>query len=447
MNDQTRTQWQMNGDPAGRETPIDDSRLGVSAEAEAGAIGAILRGVRERRGYDLRDVAGSLKIRYVYMEAIEAGRVADLPGPAYAIGFIRTYADFLGLDSDSLVRRFKEDMSGRVGQQQLYFPTPVPEARVPGGTILLIAMCLAGIVYGGWYYLSATDRSMVDLIPPVFGRFAALVEEDEAMTRRADQPARPGGGAVGSSELNRYADVPLVSAVPRTDELLAQAGITLPDVEDLAARTTAATTTVPITDAPGTHVANAAPADGTETAPDAPLGPPAGGAPRADDPAPAATAAVALGSPDGAAPVAATPTVAGPETVPAAAPAPTATAAAEGEGEAEVEETASAGAGLDDAAGRVFGDRTDTTRIVLRATQDSWVKVRDRSGATLFQGLLAPGDAYIVPDQGGVRIRTGNAGGLVAFVDGARAAPLGRSGEVRNITLDPAALAATAGTP
>ncbi|HJO68942.1 MAG TPA: helix-turn-helix domain-containing protein, partial [Rhodospirillales bacterium] len=75
-------------------------------------VGALLRASRLRVGEDLRDVAANLCIRYLYLEAIEEGRYADLPGPTYAIGFVRAYAEHIGLDSDEVVRRFKQEIAG-----------------------------------------------------------------------------------------------------------------------------------------------------------------------------------------------------------------------------------------------------------------------------------------------------------------------------------------------
>ncbi|MFQ5764972.1 MAG: helix-turn-helix domain-containing protein, partial [Rhodospirillales bacterium] len=78
------------------------------AEQEDGhSVGALLKVSRLRVGMDLEEVADVLRIRYVYLEAIEDGRFDDLPGTPYATGFIRAYAEHLGLDSDEVVRRFK----------------------------------------------------------------------------------------------------------------------------------------------------------------------------------------------------------------------------------------------------------------------------------------------------------------------------------------------------
>src|SRR5262245_50716377 len=86
----------------------------VSADEYAGSgsatrVGADMRGARERLGWELPAIAAHLRIRLPYLEAIEDGRIADLPGNAYAVGFLRTYAQALGLDPDETARRFREE--------------------------------------------------------------------------------------------------------------------------------------------------------------------------------------------------------------------------------------------------------------------------------------------------------------------------------------------------
>ena len=78
-------------------------------QATATGVGGLLKASRLRIGEDLRDIADILKIRYVYLEAIEDGRFDDLPGATYSRGFIRTYAEHLGLDSDEVIRRRSEE--------------------------------------------------------------------------------------------------------------------------------------------------------------------------------------------------------------------------------------------------------------------------------------------------------------------------------------------------
>ena len=64
-----------------------------------------------RKEIDLREVSELLKIRYSYLIAIEDGRLEDLPGNAYSYGFIRSYADYLGLDGSKIIRTINNNSS------------------------------------------------------------------------------------------------------------------------------------------------------------------------------------------------------------------------------------------------------------------------------------------------------------------------------------------------
>ncbi|WP_146208886.1 DUF4115 domain-containing protein, partial [Azospirillum sp. TSO22-1] len=87
--------------------------------------------------------------------------------------------------------------------------------------------------------------------------------------------------------------------------------------------------------------------------------------------------------------------------------------------------------------GKVYGAQNGTTRVQVRAVQDSWVQIRD-SQDIIFTRVLKPGDTYRVPDRPGVRLRTGNAGGLVVVIDGVAGQPMGSVGQVlRDVPLEP----------
>ncbi|MDD4336078.1 MAG: helix-turn-helix domain-containing protein [Firmicutes bacterium] len=71
-------------------------------------IGVLLRGAREARGMSLADVSEITKIRSKYLDAIERGEFAMIPGEVYLKGFIRNYADCVGLDGGQVVARYNE---------------------------------------------------------------------------------------------------------------------------------------------------------------------------------------------------------------------------------------------------------------------------------------------------------------------------------------------------
>jgi cytoskeleton protein RodZ len=70
-------------------------------------IGSTLREARMRERIDMSEVEAQTKIRAKYLRAIENEEWDLLPGPVYAKSFLRTYSDYLGLDSRMLLDEFK----------------------------------------------------------------------------------------------------------------------------------------------------------------------------------------------------------------------------------------------------------------------------------------------------------------------------------------------------
>ncbi|MEO3434735.1 RodZ domain-containing protein [Inquilinus sp. CAU 1745] len=376
-------------------------------------VGGILRDARERAGYSLREVATLLRIRHAYLQAMEEGRFKDLPGSVYAVGFLKTYGELLDLDVDELVRRFKSEIDGAPQHAELNFPAPVPEGRMPGGALVLIALLLGGLVYGGWYYLASNDRTVAEIVAPLPERFAALIggasdpvvaPPPEAVTPvtpvppATETPAAP-PAPVAETPLPALEDAPADTPVPTlTADNDAPALPAAPSVADTPPAVPAGT----VEDAPATALNQpldqpATPVPSTADLPPAPEAPAA--APAAETPAAAATSTVASAPPP-----------LPPAEEPVAAPAPA----------------------LDDG-------------IVITATAQSWVQIRDAEGNLVMTRVLEPGEVYSVPQTDGLRMVTGNAGGLRIMVDGEEAPALGGPGDVvRDVALDGAQLLAGA---
>lgn len=386
-------------------------------------VGGILRDARERAGYSLREVAGLLRIRHAYLQAMEEGRFKDLPGSVYAVGFLKTYAELLDLDTDDLVRRFKSEIDGAPQHTELNFPAPVPEGRMPGGALVLIALLLGGLVYGGWYYLASNDRTVAEIVAPLPERFAALIggasdpvvaPPPEAVTTpevatpavpETETPAAP-PAPVAEAPLSALedspADTPVPSPAPDSDAPALPAAPSVADTPTAVPPTTALNEPL---DQPATPAPSAAAITDTAPVPATPEAPFA--APATETPATETPAAEA-------------PPVATPADV-ASAPPPLPPA----------EEPAEAAApALDDG-------------IVIIATAQSWVQIRDSEGNLVMTRVLEPGEVYPVPQTDGLRMVTGNAGGLRITVDGEEAPALGGPGDVvRDVALDGAQLLA-----
>lgn len=74
-----------------REYEQEESRTG----RDLAALGLVVRGVREGRGISVPQASEATRIRGPHIEAIEEGRLEDLPGRVYARGFLRSYLSFL----------------------------------------------------------------------------------------------------------------------------------------------------------------------------------------------------------------------------------------------------------------------------------------------------------------------------------------------------------------
>lgn len=153
--------------------------MSAAAEEPASRVGAELRAARLRLGWQLPEIAQGLRIRLPYLEALEEGRVADLPGPAYAVGFVRTYAQSLGLDADEVARRFRAETQEVNRKPELTFPAPVPERGVPAGAVVMLGLVLVVGAYAGWYRMSAVKPSESG-VGPVPERFAAVADRGAA---------------------------------------------------------------------------------------------------------------------------------------------------------------------------------------------------------------------------------------------------------------------------
>jgi len=88
------------------------------------ALGERFRAAREARGLSLSDVAEQIRIRSVYLAAIEDENWSAIGAPVYIRGFLRTYARFLGLDPEEVVAEFNA-ASGKGAAASPVQPAPV----------------------------------------------------------------------------------------------------------------------------------------------------------------------------------------------------------------------------------------------------------------------------------------------------------------------------------
>lgn len=133
-------------------------------------VGDELLARREELGYSLHKVEVATKIRGRYLQAIEASDFSKLPNDVYSRGFVRQYAQFLGLPAADLARRYQEERGGVVKPAKQVKPRAV-ELRL-GATsrwaASLIALAAVALIAGYliWQFSSLTAAPKLTLMSP-----------------------------------------------------------------------------------------------------------------------------------------------------------------------------------------------------------------------------------------------------------------------------------------
>ena len=453
-----------------------------------------LREARLRGGYSVGDASQVLRIQQHYLQALEEGRFDQIPGTTYAIGFLRSYAGFLGLDPDEMVDAFKREQGLEPNEHRLAFPAPSDTSPKPKFWLILLVLVLAGLGYGGWQYQSTEGRIATDLVADVSTRLSEAVGLDTADVAPDAAPVAAGSAdpaAPVSEETAPAASPPpeTASAEPAATEVAALettevAGTSDRPGPERATEAGAAEGAPPDAEPAPTPPSKVEAAAADALAPAEPSaaaepGRPAGAGEETAGRRPAIAAPLdfattAVGGPGtatatGAAAGAATDgadvaaqaggtrpgapderVVAGGDTVAAqeALPQPTIDATppqttdptppAENVTLAAVGEAGSWPSADTGYVPKVYGRSNADARVVVTAIDDSWVQVQGPDNELLLTRILHAGDSYRVPDRPGLVMVTGNAGGLRMRVDDATAPVLGPLGVVmRNIALDP----------
>lgn len=125
-------------------------------------VGQDLRAARLRRGDDLATVSRALKIRKDHLEALEEDRIEALPGRTYAVGFIRSYSDYLGLDAVQCVERFKAEIAGRsdTNVPAITIIDDEAEHRMPHGWKIMAAVVVVLVLYGAFQLAGSAQRAL-----------------------------------------------------------------------------------------------------------------------------------------------------------------------------------------------------------------------------------------------------------------------------------------------
>ncbi len=472
-----------------QQHPQDDPSDRLSASRDAGrgdrrppqlrevqdeerlALGEEFRTARLQRGDDLAAVAAKLRIRADHLQAIEDGRFEDLPGKTYASGFLRSYARHLGLDPNAVLARYRQESRSDPSANALYFPEPIKEARRPRAWLVALALILLGGVYAAWYYGSAERRVAQEVWPlpdhtagtaepgldtaPASTQPASTTSEPAAQpesgfaaaTPQAPQAAgypaavAPAGDGQqpamlrgeSTQEATAHGDTAVAAMGPRDwraePTTPPETGATTQPGDEASATAGQAAPSGPTGTQPAGVTANGSglDANGTWTAPQAPA--PQAAAPQAEAPQ---TQDARRRTPEFGNLIAATRGAHNAEGQDRVATLPPDNTSAARLGETPAETTPSEGG-----AGGTQQTMASLHPVTLHARDATWIQLSSQDGSVLVSRIFQPGESYQVPEETGLMLTTGNAGGLDIEVDGSHTGPIGPVGAVRrHISID-----------
>ncbi|MBF0159332.1 MAG: helix-turn-helix domain-containing protein [Magnetococcales bacterium] len=145
------------------EEPVE--KIGKMDSSVMARAGEVLRHTRESKGLTLDEVARQLRLHPTHIHALETGHSVDLPGKVFTIGFLRIYAQYLGLTNHETI----VEMVDRLVNQQdrlsrSFFPPPASNSRSnPGKLLIFLSLLLLFalfIIYEKFYHLQPVDHGM-----------------------------------------------------------------------------------------------------------------------------------------------------------------------------------------------------------------------------------------------------------------------------------------------
>lgn len=150
----------------------EDNGTAEAAAAQEGKVGTMLHDVRIKKKISLDEVAKDLYIKPAYLTAIEKSDYDNIPESPYGVGFVRSYAAYLGLNSERIVQIFKEETGTAaplsIDTPQIVIPEEdCDEPSQPNRKYLILSLVLLIVAYGSWKIFSGNDNVAEDELSQV----------------------------------------------------------------------------------------------------------------------------------------------------------------------------------------------------------------------------------------------------------------------------------------
>ncbi len=116
-------------------------------------VGQILARARQKKRKEIKRIAEQLCIRQSYLEALENSQYDVFPGQFYAVGFLKTYANYLNLNANELIDLYRKE-TDFLDPKPVIMPIPEKSSMMPSVSYILAGVFILAVVWGSWFFLS-----------------------------------------------------------------------------------------------------------------------------------------------------------------------------------------------------------------------------------------------------------------------------------------------------
>ncbi len=198
------------------------------------SVGEILRRTRLHYGQSFDDVERALNIRAHQVEALESGSYEKLPGPVYISGFLKTYANYLGLDSHKIVALYRDQTKSIPAQQVKRFSQrsklkkqPKSSKALPLGIVFIALVLIVGIATGWWLsnskLMTQNDNPVLD--PAIQTERVNTKNETQSETDNDNLVPPAENTDQNSKQNNTRAEKADLTTIPTVQETLGRAEV------------------------------------------------------------------------------------------------------------------------------------------------------------------------------------------------------------------------------
>ena len=204
-----------------RKTKTESEEILDSQGSNERNVGSILKESRTAKNLSLEDVSKTLCITKSFLVRLENHSEA-LPVDVYTLGFLKSYAKFLGLNAEDIAEQFKMSNAPAEKVEELTFPKPLPKRGIPHVRVVSISLAFAFLLVVGWETItkmSPSTSAMLDVekvsqetpVTPSVHAMADVPHEDDSeiiKVAAVEVPAEQAQVFIGESQESSTSQAP-----------------------------------------------------------------------------------------------------------------------------------------------------------------------------------------------------------------------------------------------